>query len=121
MSFQEWCSNIALFSRFDTVPKCNGSITLLLDLLEKMTRLLIYEYTLRYPSQNEGRGCGGGGTQIREWTKSLDLCIHCATSWARRELNSITKIRQQLIANNSKNTTVYTIRFADFLIHIARG
>ena len=31
------------------------------------------------------------------------------------------KIRQHLVANNSKNSTVYTFRFADFLIHIARG
>jgi hypothetical protein len=45
MSFQEWGSNMALFSRFDTVPKCNDSITIFLtvDLLKKMTSSLIYE------------------------------------------------------------------------------
>jgi N-glycosylase/DNA lyase len=67
------------------------------------------------------RGEGVGGPKHGEWTESLALCILCATNWARRELNSIKKISQQLIVNNSKNTTVYTIRFADFLVHIARG
>ncbi len=28
------------------------------------------EYTLRYPSQNEGRGCGGGGIQYGNGQKA---------------------------------------------------
>jgi hypothetical protein len=32
-------------------------------------------YTLRYPSQNEGRGCGGGGIQYGEWTESLAYSV----------------------------------------------
>ncbi len=31
------------------------------------------EYTLRYPSQNEGRGCGGGGIQIQLMDKKPSI------------------------------------------------
>ena len=44
------------------------------------------EYTLRYPSQNEGRGCGGGGIQIRRMNRKPGIL--CATNWSNRELNS---------------------------------
>jgi hypothetical protein len=56
-----------------------------------MTRSLLHEYILRYPSKNKGRGEGMGGLKYSEWTESLALCILRATNWAGRELNSITK------------------------------
>jgi hypothetical protein len=33
-------------------------------------------------------GVGVGGPKYGEWTKSLALCILCATNWANRDLNS---------------------------------
>ena len=56
-------------------------------------------------------GEGGGGSQIRRMKEG----------GKERAKFQTKKIRQQLVANNSKNSTVYTFRFADFLIHIARG
>ncbi len=54
---------------------------------------------------------GGVGSQIRRMKEGGNERAKFQTK----------KIRQQLVANNSKNSTVYTICFVDFLIHIARG
>jgi hypothetical protein len=48
--------------------------------------------------QNSLVGEGVGEPNYGEWIESLALCILCAMNWV------MTKIRQQLIANNSQNT-----------------
>ncbi len=54
---------------------------------------------------------GGGGSQI--WRMK--------EGGKERAKFQTKKIRQQLVANNSKNSTVYTIRFADFFYTYSQG
>jgi hypothetical protein len=47
---------------------------------------ITYEYTLRHPSQNEGRGCGAGGIQIRLMDKkpgTITLCYELGEERAK--------------------------------------